>query len=428
MLDPNLIRENTEAVRSSVRNREMDISVVDDFLEVDESWRKATAEIENIRAKKNKLGKDDADEARKLKEEEKALNDTVKELERKRWEALEKVPNLVASDVPVGKDESANKPIRKWGTPTEFGFKPRDHVELGELLGIIDTEKSARISGARFNYLMRDAVALQFALIQFAMRSLTDRKIVGKLAKSVDNPSDTPFIPVLPPVIAKAEIMKKMDRFDPIDDRYYLEKDNSLLIGSAEHTLGPLHMDEILDEKDLPIRYLGYSTAFRREAGAYGKDAAGIFRRHQFDKIEMETFSTPQGGEAEQRLMVAIQEYFMQQLEIPYQVVAISTGDMGKPDYRQLDIESWIPSQGKYRETHTSDYMTDYQARRLNVKYKKVSGGKEIVHMNDATAIAIGRTLITILENYQTESGTVKVPKILRDYVGKKEIKAAPGS
>jgi len=423
MLDPNLIRENTEAVRSSVRNREMDVSVVDDFLEIDEIWRKVTAEIEDIRAKKNKLGKDDADEARKLKGEEKALSDTVKELEKKRWEALEKIPNLVASDVPVGTDESANKPVRKWGTPTEFGFKPRDHVELGELLGIIDTEKSARISGARFNYLMRDAVALQFALIQFAMRSLTDKKIVGKLAKSVDNPSDTPFVPVLPPVIAKAEIMKKMDRFDPIDDRYYLEKDNSLLIGSAEHTLGPLHMDEILDEKNLPIRYLGYSTAFRREAGAYGKDAAGIFRRHQFDKIEMETFSTPQNGEAEQRLMVAIQEYFMQQLEIPHRVIAISTGDMGKPDYRQLDIECWIPSQGKYRETHTSDYMTDYQARRLNIKYRKVSGEKEVVHMNDATAIAIGRTLIAILENYQTKDGTIKVPKVLRDYVGKKEIK-----
>ena len=423
MLDPNLIRENTEAVRSSVRNREMDVSVVDDFLEIDEIWRKVTAEIEDIRAKKNKLGKDDADEARKLKGEEKALSDTVKELEKKRWEALEKIPNLVASDVPVGTDESANKPVRKWGTPTEFGFKPRDHVELGELLGIIDTEKSARISGARFNYLMRDAVALQFALIQFAMRSLTDKKIVGKLAKSVDNPSDTPFVPVLPPVIAKAEIMKKMDRFDPIDDRYYLEKDNSLLIGSAEHTLGPLHMDEVLDEKNLPIRYLGYSTAFRREAGAYGKDAAGIFRRHQFDKIEMETFSTPQNGEAEQRLMVAIQEYFMQQLEIPHRVIAISTGDMGKPDYRQLDIECWIPSQGKYRETHTSDYMTDYQARRLNIKYRKVSGEKEVVHMNDATAIAIGRTLIAILENYQTKDGTIKVPKVLRDYVGKKEIK-----
>ena len=423
MLDPNLIRENTEAVRSSVRNREMDVSVVDDFLEIDEIWRKVTAEIEDIRAKKNKLGKDDADEARKLKGEEKALSDTVKELEKKRWEALEKIPNLVASDVPVGTDESANKPVRKWGTPTEFGFKPRDHVELGELLGIIDTEKSARISGARFNYLMRDAVALQFALIQFAMRSLTDKKIVGKLAKSVDNPSDTPFVPVLPPVIAKAEIMKKMDRFDPIDDRYYLEKDNSLLIGSAEHTLGPLHMDEVLDEKNLPIRYLGYSTAFRREAGAYGKDAAGIFRRHQFDKIEMETFSTPQNGEAEQRLMVAIQEYLMQQLEIPHRVIAISTGDMGKPDYRQLDIECWIPSQGKYRETHTSDYMTDYQARRLNIKYRKVSGEKEVVHMNDATAIAIGRTLIAILENYQTKDGTIKVPKVLRDYVGKKEIK-----
>ena len=428
MLDPNLVRENKEAVKNSVKDRGMDVSIVDDFLSVDEEWRRTTVEVENIRARKNKLGKDDAKEGRKLKDEEKKLSDAVKDLEKKRIDALEKIPNLVAPDVPVGKDDSANKPLRQWGKPTEFDFKPRDHVELGELLGIIDTEKSACISGSRFNYLFGDAVLLQFALIQFAMQSLTDRKIVGKLAKSVDNPSDAPFVPVLPPVIAKAEIMKKMDRFDPIDDRYYLEKDNSLLIGSAEHTLGPLHMDEVLDEKDLPIRYVGYSTAFRREAGAYGKDASGIFRRHQFDKIEMETFSAPKDGDAEQRLMVAIQEYFMQQLEIPHQVVAISTGDMGKPDYRQMDIESWIPSQGKYRETHTSDYMTDFQARRLNIKYRKASGEKEVVHMNDATAIAIGRTLIAILENYQTKDGTVKVPKVLRDYVGKKEIKKSSSS
>lgn len=297
-------------------------------------------------------------------------------------------------------------------------------MELGEALDIIDTEKSAVISGSRFNYLKGDAVLLQFALIQLAFNTLTDKKIVEKLAKEAKNPSGKPFMPVIPPVIAKAEVMKKMDRFDPIDDRYYLEKDDSLLVGSAEHTLGPLHMGEVIDEKELPIRYVGYSTAFRREAGTYGQDTRGILRRHQFDKVEMETFAKPEDGDAEQRLMVAVQEYIMQQLEIPYQVVAISTGDMGKPDYKQIDIEAWMPGEGRYRETHTSDYMTDFQARRLNTKYKESGKAKGFVYMNDATAIAIGRTLIAILENYQTKDGKIKVPKVLQAYVGKKEIQA----
>ena len=422
MLNPDYIRNNPNEVRESAKHRNMDAALVDKFLKADEKWREAIQGIEALRAEKNKLGKEDREKAKKLKDREKNISDTVKKLEEERAFLLEQIPNVIAPDVPVGKDDSDNKPLRNWGKPKKFDFKPRDHMELGESLGIIDTEKSARISGARFNYLMGDAALLQLALIQFAFRTLTDREIIGKLAKSVDNPSDTPFIPVIPPVIAKSEIMKKMDRFDPIDDRYYLEKDDSLLIGSAEHTLGPLHMNEVLDEKVLPIRYVGYSTAFRREAGTYGKDTLGIFRRHQFDKVEMESFSTPENGDAEQRLMVAIQEYFMRELEIPYQVVAISTGDMGKPDYRQLDIESWIPSQKKYRETHTSDYMTDYQARRLNIRYKKKGGEKEIVHMNDATAVAIGRTLIAILENYQTEDGSVEVPKVLEKYVGKKKI------
>jgi seryl-tRNA synthetase len=212
-----------------------------------------------------------------------------------------------------------------------------------------------------------------------------------------------------------------MDRFDPIEDRYYLEKDNALLVGSAEHTLGPMHMDEVLTEKDLPIRYLGYSTSFRREAGTYGKDTRGIFRVHQFDKVEIESFTTSEHGDKEQELMVAIQEYLLQKLEIPYQVIMICSGEMGKPDYRQIDIECWIPGQGRYRETHTSDYMTDYQARRLNTKVS-IKGKTEFVHMNDATAIAIGRTIIAILENCQQKDGSVVIPKVLQKWVGKDKI------
>ena len=190
-----------------------------------------------------------------------------------------------------------------------------------------------------------------------------------------------------------------------------------MFVGSAEHSLGPMFMNEVIDEKDLPLRYIGYSTAFRREAGSYGKDTRGILRSHQFDKLEMEIFSTPETGEKEQDLIVAIQEHLVSELKIPYQVVAICTGDMGKPDYRQIDIECWIPGQEKYRETHTSDYMTDFQARRLGTKFRRKDGKADLVHMNDATAFAIGRILIAILENYQQVDGSVLVPEVLKKYM-----------
>lgn len=204
-------------------------------------------------------------------------------------------------------------------------------------------------------------------------------------------------------------------------ERYKIESDNQYLIGSAEHTLGPMHMNETLNEKDLPLRYFAYTPAFRREAGSYGKDTKGILRQHQFDKIEMESFTTPENGLKEQDFIIEIQENLMQSLEIPYQVVSICTGDMGGPDFRQVDIESWMPGQNKYRETHTSDYMTDYQSRRLNTKVK-IGNKIEFVHMNDATAFAMGRTIIAILENYQNEDGSVNIPKVLQKWMGKEKI------
>ena len=424
MIDINLIRENPEEVKKAVVAKKLDVSVVDEVISLDEKRRSLIKETEDLRAQKNKYaGEKNIEEGKRVKEELKKKEPELKRIENEFRETLYRIPNIIAPDVPQGKDENDNKVLRKWGEPTKFEFKARQHMELGETLDIIDIKTSGKVSGARFNYLKGDAVLLQFALIQFVLQSLTDRETVGKIAKSVDNSLDTPFIPVVPPVIAKAEIMKKMDRFDPIDDRYYLEQDDALLIGSAEHTLGPLHMDEVIPEKNLPIRYLGYSTAFRREAGTYGKDTGGILRVHQFDKVEMESFSTPEQGDAEQKVMIAIQEYIMQQLKIPYQVVILCTGDMGKPDYRQVDIEAWLPGQGKYRETHTSDYMTDYQSRRLNTRYRS-DGETGFVHMNDATAIAVGRTIIAILENYQQADGSIIVPEVLRRWVGKDKIAA----
>ncbi|MEA3449994.1 MAG: serine--tRNA ligase [Patescibacteria group bacterium] len=425
MLDIKFIRENKKAIEEAAKNKNVKVDI-DQLLKLNGKRRELLIQVDELRAKRNELAKESKggkptleqiNIGKELKEKITTIEKELKTVDADYQSTLITVPNLISDDTPIGPDESGNKVIRKYKEPTKFDFESKDHMQLSEALGIIDTEKSANISGSRFNYLFGEAVMLQFALLQFVFATLTDKKIIKKLADKVGNPSDKPFVPVVPPVMAKSEIMKKMDRFDPIDDRYYLEEDDVLLVGSAEHTLGPLHMNEIIDEKDLPIRYIGYSTAFRREAGSYGKDTAGILRCHQFDKAEMETFVQPEYGQKEQDLIVAIQEYLIRQLELPHQIVAICSGDMGKPDFRQIDIECWMPGQNKYRETNTSDYMTDFQARRLNIRYRKKDGGKEMIHMNDATAFAMGRMLIAILENYQQADGSILIPEVLKKYM-----------
>lgn len=427
MLDIKFIRENPQIVKKSVEDRQLGGKVdVDELLRIDSEHRELLQKVENHRALKNQLSQDVSEapgereklvkEATQVKQELSTLESKLEKVKEKFDSLLYQVPNLIADDVKVGKDESDNEILRTWGEPTKFDFEPKDHLEIGEKLDIIDVKSAAKVSGARFNYLKNEAVLLQFALINFVFNKLTDEEIIGKLAKSVKNPSVKPFVPVLPPVIIKEEVAKKMDRFDPIEDRYYLEKDGQLFVGSAEHTLGPMHMDQVLGEEDLPVRYIGYSTVFRREAGTYGKDTRGMFRVHQYDKAEIESFTLPENGPLEQDFIVAILEYFVQQLEIPYRVVVLCTGEMGKPDYKQVDIECWFPGQDRYRETHTSDYMTDFQSRGLNTKYKKDSE-TGFVHMNDATAFALGRTIIAILENFQQKDGSVKVPKVLHPYM-----------
>jgi len=427
MLDIKFIREHADEVKNVAKNKNVDLDV-DSLLELDKKRLDQLQHIEELQAEKNKLNtlipNASEDEKTKILEQGKEIKEKLaiaepeyKKIKDEFDQLMTKVPNIISADTPIGKDENENIVSRKIGEPTKFDFEPKDHVALGEALDIIDIDTAARISGARFNYLKGEAALLQFALIQFIFHTLTDRSIISELAKKVGNLSDKPFIPVIPPVMVKSEIMKKMDRFDPIEDRYYLKEDDMLLVGSAEHSLGPIFMDKTIKEEDLPIRYIGYSTAFRREAGSYGKDTKGILRVHQFDKLEMESFTTPENGQAEQDLIIALQEYIVGQLGIPYQVVSICSGDMGKPDYRQIDIECWVPSQNKYRETHTSDYMTDFQARRLNAKVIKKDGKTGLMHMNDATAAAIGRMLIAILENYQQADGSVVIPEVLRKYM-----------
>lgn len=427
MIDINWLREKPDEIKKGIAGKHADPKLVDDFLAADSEWKKILLEVESARAGQKKLGEArKIEEARALKGEIKILEEKLAELAEKRDSVLIKIPNIPDADVPVGKDETGNQVLRKWGKPPVFDFPPQDHLELGERLHIIDVETAGRVTGSRFSYLKGAAVTLQFALIQYVFQTLTDKKIIGKLAQKIEKgyPANL-FIPVLPPVLIRPDVFKKMGRLDPgqEEERYYLPKDDLYLVGSAEHTLGPMHMDESIPEEKLPLRYVGFSTSFRREAGSHGQDVRGILRVHQFDKIEIESFTVPESSRKEQDFIVSVQEYLLQSLKLPYQVVAICTGDMGGPDARQIDIETWLPGQNRYRETHTSDMMTDYQARRLGTRVKRKSGKTELVHMNDATVFAIGRILIAILENYQQKDGSIAVPKALQKYGDLKIIK-----
>ncbi|OGN01691.1 MAG: serine--tRNA ligase [Candidatus Yanofskybacteria bacterium RIFCSPLOWO2_02_FULL_43_10] len=428
MLDIKFIRNNQEKVREAIKNKNVDLDL-DKLLAADERRRHLLSESEALKAEQNKRSKGpqspvDLEELKALKEKKKLVENELACVEEDFGKLMSQVPNIPSEDTPVGPDESGNKILGQWGKIKNFDFKPKEHWELGESLDLIDSERAAKVSGARFTYLKRGLVLMEFAIIQYGLSVLTDEKLLKKIIKKSGlDIRLTPFIPILPPVFIKPDVFQKMARLEPKEERYHIPTDDLYLIGSAEHTMGSMHMDETFKEEDLPVRYVGFSTAFRREAGSYGKDMKGILRVHQFDKLEMESFCLPENSIKEQDFFVAIQEYFFQELNIPYQVVAICTGDMGGPDARQIDIEAWMPGQNRYRETHTADLMTDYQARRLGIKVKR-AGGTEFVHMNDATALALSRTPIAIMENYQTKKGTIEIPKVLRKYMGGiKEIK-----
>lgn len=420
MLDIKFIRENPKLVAEKSKQKGYEVDV-EKLLKVDEDRRKLIEEVDKLRSDRKQAAENrNQDQGQALKVKLKDLENKLEKLQEQYYTLIRQVPNLPLDDVPVGRDETENKSIRKWGEPKKFDFKVKDYHNLGESLNIIDTQTATKVAGSRFGYTKGELVQLEFALIQFSLNLLTQEKELAKIAKG-HNPKS--FIPVSPPIMIKPKVYDQMARLEPKEERYYIEKDDLYLIGSAEHTLGPIHIDQTLDEKDFPIRYVGYSPAFRRESGTYGKDTRGIFRVHQFNKLEIESFTLPQDSQKEQDFIVAIQEHLMQQLEIPYQVVAICTGDMGAPDARQIDIEAWFPAQNKYRETHTSDLMTDYQSRRLNTKVKMQNGKTEYVHMNDATVFA-QRTLLAIMENYQQKDGSIAIPKALQKYTNFNKIPA----
>ncbi|MEK7187953.1 MAG: serine--tRNA ligase [Patescibacteria group bacterium] len=421
MIDVKLLREEPKKVKDGIAKKNKDPKLVDRFGELDAEWRKLVKEADELRAEQKKVATvRDIEAGKELKGKLKELEERIATVATERDTVWRQIPNLPLPDVIVGKDESENRPIRTWGEPTKFDFEPKDHLDLGEALGMIDVKKASEISGSRFAYLKGDIAMLEFALITHTLHTLRNEEVLKEIADRIrPGYSTKAFVPIVPPQMIRPEIFARMGRLDPPEDKYYIPSDDLYLIGSAEHTLGPLHMDETLSEDQLPIRYVGFSTSFRREAGTYGKDMKGILRVHQFDKLEMESFTTKEDSGDEQNFLVGIQEYLLQSLGLPYQVMSICTGDMGGPDARQIDIDAWMPGQGKYRETHTSDLMTDYQSRRLSIKVRREDGTVELVHMNDATAFAVGRILIAIMENYQTSDGTIRIPEVLVTYMGK---------
>jgi seryl-tRNA synthetase len=363
------------------------------------------------------------EEAKSVKEKIQALEPEYDRVESEFLALYKKIPNIPTADTPIGLTEEENVTVKQWGKIREFSFTPKNHAEIAAIRGWIDKDRAANVAGARFAYLMGDLVRLQFALIQYVMDTLGDSAVLDKvIAEHGLKVSNKPFTPVLPPYMIKTAPYDAMDRLEPREERYKIEGEDLWLQGSAEHVLGSMHAGEIFAEADMPVRYLGYATSFRGEAGTYGKDMEGIIRMHQFDKLEMESFSTAETSHDEHLLFAGLQEYLMQQLEIPYQKLQKCTFDIGKPNAKGSDIEAWLPGQQKYRETHTADYMTDYQARRLQTRVRRNSGDVELIHTNDATAFACGRALVAIMENYQNEDATITIPKVLRNYMGGKEL------
>lgn len=428
MLDIQFIRDNPELVaeKSKQKGYEVDIQ---QLLGFDKERRELLRQTEDLRRQRNELtaqtkGQKPSEEqvkaGRELKDKLADLEHKLASIEKEYEELLKTVPNMPLDSVPVGASEEENKVVKTVGEPAKFDFKPKNHAQLAEAKGWLDKERAAKVAGSRFAYLKGDLVQLQFAIIQFVLSRLTDQRFLDEVIKENNlKVSNKPFLPVLPPYLLRTDVYDAMDRLDPRDDRYKIEGEELWLQGSAEHVLGSMHAGETLDEKDLPLRYLGYATSFRREAGSYGKDTEGIFRMHQFDKLEMESLTRAGQGLDEHLFLIAIQEKFMQLLGIPYQLLEKCTVDIGKPNAKGVDINAWLPGQNQYRETHTADYMTDYQARRLKTRAK--TGDKTaLIHSNDATALALSRTPIAIIENFQTKDGNVRIPEVLQPFMGGK--------
>ena len=415
MIDIKFLRENPDVVRASQKGRGEDVAVVDQVLASDELKRAAITEFEQLRAEQNLLSKSvgaaKGDEKAALLANSKELADKVKAADAKRAEIEAQanvlamsISNILDPDAPIGGEEDFVV-IEHVGTPRDFksaGFEPKDHVELGKLLGAIDTERGAKVSGSRSYYLTGVGALLEFALVNYAITSATKAG----------------FTPVIPPVLVKPAAMEGTGFLgQAAENVYHLEKDDYYLVGTSEVPLAAFHMDEILDGVKLPMRYAGYSTCFRREAGSYGKDTRGIIRVHQFDKVEMFSFCKPEDAKEEHKRLLQWEKDFLNSMEIPYRVIDVASGDLGSSANRKFDIEAWIPTQSAYREVTSTSNCTEFQARRLNIRYKDSDGTKAVATLN-GTLVAIPRMIVAILENHQNADGTVNVPAALQPFLG----------
>jgi len=412
MIDIKFLRDNPDVVRASQKGRGEDVTIVDKVLKSDEARRLALSDFETLRAEQNTLSKAVAsakgDEKNSLLENAKALANRVKDADNKRAELEEATKNLVMQlsnildpAAPIGKEEDFVV-IEHVGTPRTFDFEAKDHVELGKLLGAIDTERGAKVSGSRSYYLTGSGAMLEFALVNYAIASALKAG----------------FTPVIPPVLVNPPAMEGTGFLgQAAENVYHLEKDGLYLVGTSEVPLAAFHMDEILPVEKLPLRYAGYSSCFRREAGTYGKDTRGIIRVHQFDKVEMFSFCHPDQAQEEHKRLLQWEKDFLNAMEIPYRVIDVASGDLGSSANRKFDIEAWIPTQNAYREVTSTSNCTEFQARRLNIRYKDVDGTKSVATLN-GTLVAIPRMIVAILENHQNADGTVNIPAALQPFLG----------
>ncbi len=413
MIDLKVLRDNPDAVKYSQKVRGEDPAIVDQLLIADSASRAAITEFETLRAEQNTLskavGSAKGDEKDALLENAKALANQVKAADAKRGEAeaktnslLLQIANLIDLKAPVGGEEDFVV-IEEIGTPRDFkaaGFEPKDHVELGKILKAIDTERGAKVSGSRSYYLTGVGALLEFALVNYAITSAVKAG----------------FIPVIPPVLVNPPAMEGTGFLgQAAENVYHLAADDMYLVGTSEVPLAAYHMDEILE--NLPIRYAGYSTCFRREAGTYGKDTRGIIRVHQFDKVEMFTFIKPEDAAAEHLRLLEWEKDFLKAMEIPFRVIDVASGDLGASAIRKFDCEAWIPTQGTYREVTSTSNCTEFQARRLNIRYRDENGTKPVATLN-GTLVAVPRMIVAILENHQNADGSVNVPQALRPFLG----------
>jgi seryl-tRNA synthetase len=415
MIDIKFLRENPDVVRASQKGRGEDVSLVDQVIAIDEKRRVAINEFELLRAEQNTLSKSvggaKGDEKTKLLESAKDLANKVKSADAKRAEleaqtraVVLQLSNILDSNAPIGKEEDFVV-LEHIGTPREFSdFEPKDHVELGKLLGAIDTERGAKVSGSRSYYLTGVGALLEFALVNYAISSAVKAG----------------FTPVIPPVLVNPPAMEGTGFLgQAAENVYHLEKDGMYLVGTSEVPLAAYHMDEVLPVEKLPLRYAGYSTCFRREAGTYGKDTRGIIRVHQFDKVEMFSFCHPDQALEEHKRLLQWEKDFLNAMEIPYRVIDVASGDLGSSANRKFDIEAWIPTQKAYREVTSTSNCAEFQARRLNIRFKDNDGTKAVATLN-GTLVAIPRMIVAILENHQNADGSVNVPQALQPFLGTK--------